>query len=226
MKKIRNIIWDLDNTIWFYQEDHSEIVCRELGIENVKEYCNQWLPMFQNMLSFFKEQIVTYSKLEKYIEKQMPILGINGITAQQLLEANQHTRLNCIIPNFEAIEFFKYISQKKVKNIAITDWFTEEQKKLLEYLNLLKNFDEVHGCDNTYFKNSASGVFRISNILDIRDEDEFVFVGDTLVSDIYLANQLGIKGIWYNPDCKKNNTNHKPYAEIRSLIELKEILEF
>lgn len=228
MKKIRNVIWDLDNTIWFYPIDHSEIICRELGIENVKEFCNQWLLMFQNMLNYFKEKIVTYSKVEKYVEEQMPILSENGITACQLLEVNEQVRLNCIIPNFEAIEFLKYISKKNVRSIAITDWFTDKQKELLESLKLLEYFDEVYGCDNNYFKNSEAGVFRISNILGIREEDEFVLIGDSLICDIYLANQLGIKGIWYNPEHKEKNNSVMSYTEISSfsLIELRKILEF
>lgn len=49
-------------------------------------------------------------------------------------------------------------------------------------------------------------------------------MGDSLTSDIRGAVNAGIDSCWFNPDGIENRTGPVPDYEIRSLLELKEIL--
>lgn len=55
--------------------------------------------------------------------------------------------------------------------------------------------------------------------LDVNPE-ETLFVGDDLEKDIDGCQQAYIKGIWFNPDMRKNDTTIQPYAEIHTLEHL------
>ena len=48
-------------------------------------------------------------------------------------------------------------------------------------------------------------------------------IGDSLSNDIFFAQKLGIKSIWYNRKGKTNKTSNIPTLEISSLLELKNI---
>ncbi|WP_277961827.1 HAD family hydrolase [Pseudomonas sp. RIT-To-2] len=51
-----------------------------------------------------------------------------------------------------------------------------------------------------------------------------VHVGDHPGDDILGAQQAGLKAIWYNPQGKPWEADHKPDAEVRSLLEIAQVL--
>ena len=53
---------------------------------------------------------------------------------------------------------------------------------------------------------------------------EVTMVGDSLVSDIKPAQELGWTGMWFNKDAMLNTTDIRPNAEIQTLSELLELL--
>ena len=54
---------------------------------------------------------------------------------------------------------------------------------------------------------------------------ECLIVGDSLTSDILGGNNAGIRACWYNPHGTENSTNAHPDFEIRSLNEVRRILD-
>ena len=55
--------------------------------------------------------------------------------------------------------------------------------------------------------------------------EECLIVGDSLTSDIQGGNNAGIRACWYNPHGAENNTNARTDLEIRSLNEIRRILD-
>lgn len=51
-----------------------------------------------------------------------------------------------------------------------------------------------------------------------------VHVGDHPGDDIFGAQQAGFRAIWYNPQGKAWQADHKPDAEVRSLLEIPQVL--
>lgn len=53
---------------------------------------------------------------------------------------------------------------------------------------------------------------------------EILLIGDSLTSDILGAKNAGIDSCWFNPEGIQNGSSVRPDYEIRSLLELKELL--
>lgn len=67
MKNIRTVIWDLDETVWFYKDNEPEILCKKLNITELEKFKKQYYATLTNLFVYFKGKIVTYEKLKKYM---------------------------------------------------------------------------------------------------------------------------------------------------------------
>lgn len=224
MKEVRTIIWDLDETVWFYNNNETRVLCKSLNINQEDAFAREYYKMWGNLFIHFKDKIVTYDGVKQFIEKEMPILQLHHISADTFLQVLCEKKQKIADANPEAIEMIKYCYEKGLKNISITDWFVAHQKKALSNFNVLNYIEKIYGCDNAYFKNSIEKVSQIKEELELeKRSEEFVIIGDSLTSDILFAKRLGIKSIWYNPKGKINETSIIPTLETSSLLQLKRI---
>ena len=224
MKKVRTVIWDLDETVWFYKEDEPKILCNKFNITKVDEFTQQYYGALGKLFSYFKGKIVTYPGVVKYIQEQMPILKEFDVSVEFFLKSLTTEKKNITTVNSEAVEMIKYCYQIGLRNISITDWFTKDQEVALSDFNVMDCMDKIYGCDDVYFKNSPEKIPQVIEKLKLEGrQEEFVMIGDSLTSDIFFAKMLGIKSVWYNPKGKKNNTEIIPDLEVQSLLELKSV---
>ena len=224
MKNVRTIIWDLDETVWFYKENEPQVLCEKLNIDDVETFEKQYYEMWEDIFEHFQDTLVNYERIKQYISKKMPILELYAVTSEDLIEARLEEKKRLATLNQEAVEMMKYFFEKGYKNISITDWFTKDQEHALESFNLLSYVQEVYGCDNSYLKCTNKRAEEVLKELVKEETNQFLMIGDSLSSDIFLANNLGIKSIWYNRKEKVNTTDNIPTLEVKSLLELKEIL--
>ena len=224
MKNVRTIIWDLDETVWFYKENEPQVLCEKLNIDDVETFEKQYYEMWEDIFEHFQDTLVNYKRIKQYISKKMPILELYAVTSEDLIEARLEEKKRLATLNQEAVEMMKYFFEKGYKNISITDWFTKDQEHALESFNLLSYVQEVYGCDNSYLKCTNKRAEEVLKELVKEETNQFLMIGDSLSSDIFLANNLGIKSIWYNRKEKVNTTDNIPTLEVKSLLELKEIL--
>lgn len=224
MKEVRTIIWDLDETVWFFREDEVDIICKKLNIIYNERFRQEYYKMWEDIYFYFKDKIVTYNEMKQFIEKEMPILKLCHISVDELLKVIFESKKDLVIVNQEAIEIMKYFSEKGLKNISITDGFAQYQQRVLQELNALIYIEKIYGCGNAYIKNSIGKVTQMIEELELENRrEEFVMIGDSLSNDIFFAQKLGIKSIWYNPKGKTNETSYIPTLEVSSLLELKGI---
>jgi len=224
MKNVRTIIWDLDETVWFYNENELNVLSEKLNIDELDNFGKQYYGMWGSLFAYFNDRLVTYDEVKIFISDKMPILKLYGISEEDLLNALRDEKRKFITLNDEAVEIMKYFSEKGYRNISVTDWFKEHQEHALESLNLHPYIQDIYGCDNGYFKNSTKKAEEVLRDLIMDKPDEFLMIGDSLSSDIFFANKLGIKSIWYNRKGKVNETVNIPTLEVKSLLDLKEIL--
>lgn len=224
MKNIRTIIWDLDETVWFYNENETQVLCEKLNINDLATFDKQYYGMWASLNEYFKEDVVTYDGIERFISEKIPILEEYSVTAEDLIKAIRNEKFKFVTLNSEAAEMMMYFSEKGIKNISITDWIAEHQKDALKRANLHPYIQEVYGCDNSYLKCTNKRAEEVLKELVKEETNQFLMIGDSLSSDIFLANNLGIKSIWYNRKEKVNTTDNIPTLEVKSLLELKEIL--
>ena len=70
-----------------------------------------------------------------------------------------------------------------------------------------------------------AGMFRAACKYDGCDPCELMHIGDSLESDVAGANGVGAVSVWLNRDGKRNESDIVPDYEIRSLIELEDIVK-
>ncbi|MBM6648468.1 HAD-IA family hydrolase [Bacillus sp. RIT 809] len=101
-----------------------------------------------------------------------------------------------------------------VKVGIITNGSTQRQKAKIINTNLNRHFDTIIISEETGFSKPDKRIFELAlKKLNVQPED-VLFVGDDLEKDIAGCQNVNIKGIWFNPNMIKNNTDTKPYAEI------------
>lgn len=224
MDKVRTIIWDLDETVWHYKQDEPKILCKKLNIEQEERFEKEYYNALGNLFTYFKDEIVTYDKVKKFIDEQMPVLRITNVSVDDFLKMLCAEKKDVADINQDAIDMMKYFKERGLRNISITDWFAEEQEVSLASFNVNTYIEKIYGCDNTYFKNSIGKTSQIIRELELeKRSEEFIMIGDSLSSDIFFAKKLGIKSVWYNPKGKENTIDNIPTLEVRSLLELKNI---
>lgn len=215
------IIWDLDGTVWGHRSREVEVTMflENLGKNYLEQISIEYGYMLKEFNPYFTDKIVTFSGIAKFIEKMMPGLFFMGITGQEFLKAM--TNVNTTVLNQEAEKLIKYFSSNNKKNIVLTDWLLKNQLNILEKYGLLQYIEEVHSCEGKYLKCNPK---TIPNIIKDGMNEEYLMIGDSLISDIAFANKANIASVWYNPDGKANITSYKPTFEVNSLLEIPELI--
>jgi len=107
-----------------------------------------------------------------------------------------------------------------VKVAIITNGTTQRQKAKIRNTNLNNYFDTIIISEEVGFAKPDKRIFELAlNKLNVHPEDA-LFVGDDIEKDIGGCQNADIKGLWFNPHMKKNDTEITPYAEIHSLDRL------
>ncbi|WP_186578008.1 HAD family hydrolase [Aquibacillus kalidii] len=99
----------------------------------------------------------------------------------------------------------------------ITNGSTQRQNAKIKNTSLNSCFDIILISDEVGFSKPDNRIFELAlNKLHVQPEDT-LFVGDDLEKDIAGCQNANIKGVWFNPEMTKNDTEIKPFAEINSL---------
>ena len=125
----------------------------------------------------------------------------------------------CFSINQKTINIINTI-KSHIKVGIITNGSTQRQKAKIINTNLNHYFDTIIISEEVGFSKPDKRIFELAlNKLNVQSED-VLFVGDDLEKDIAGCQNANIKGIWFNPNMIKNNTDTKPYAEITSFDNL------
>lgn len=221
MEKVRTVIWDCDNVMWFHIPEETKILAKALKVEEVEELDAEFFKMIDMFNTYFADKRVTLKEYYKIIEEQMPILYFYNITPAyfQQIWGNMKFEINEF--NKDILVVMQYLSEKTIKNIVKTDWWKDVQTGMLKEYDILKFIEKMYCCDHSFLKCNPLSAQEI--IIPGREE-EYVIIGDTLSSDIAFAKNAGIKSIWLNRTGKENHTPYKPTFEITSLLEVMKII--
>lgn len=104
-----------------------------------------------------------------------------------------------------------------VKVAIITNGSTQRQKAKITNTNLENCFDTIIISEEVGFRKPDKRIFDLAlNKLNVQPEAA-LFLGDDIEKDIAGCQNAGMKGIWFNPQILKNDTEVKPYAEVNSV---------
>ena len=221
MEKVRIVIWDCDNVMWFHKPEETKILAKALKIEEVEELNAEFFSMINMFNTYFADKKVTLKEYYKIIEEEMPILYFYDITPAYFRHIWGNMKFEISELNKDILVIMQYLNGKTIKNIIKTDWWKDIQIGLLKEYGILEFIEKLHCCDNSFLKCNPLSA---QEIIKPGREEEYVIIGDSLTSDIAFAKHAGIKSIWLNREGKKNNTPYEPTIEITSLLEVMKII--
>ncbi|MGG0648890.1 HAD-IA family hydrolase [Bacillus mycoides] len=213
------MLFDLDDTLLDRDKavDNLFLLVLEKCYEDVSDTVKN------NMLQKFKE----YDKREYGISDKTIVLEslFDEFAPKYRLPRNyiqdfwNESLPKCFSIDQNTILFLNHI-KRHFKVGIITNGSTQRQKAKIMDTGLNEYFDTIIISEEVGFSKPDKRIFELAlNKLNVQSED-VLFVGDDLEKDIAGCQNANIKGIWFNPNVIKNNTDTKPYAEITSFDNL------
>ncbi|RAN90285.1 2-haloalkanoic acid dehalogenase [Bacillus sp. SRB_28] len=213
------MLFDLDDTLLDRDKavDNLFLLVLEKCYEDVSDTVKN------NMLQKFKE----YDKREYGISDKTIVLEslFDEFAPKYRLPRNyiqdfwNENLPKCFSIDQNTILFLNHI-KRHFKVGIITNGSTQRQKAKIMNTGLNEYFDTIIISEEVGFSKPDKCIFELAlNKLNVQSED-VLFVGDDLEKDIAGCQNANIKGIWFNPNVIKNNTDTKPYAEITSFDNL------
>ncbi|MBQ7410363.1 MAG: HAD family hydrolase [Clostridia bacterium] len=221
--KVKNLIFDLDNTIILDTEEDSEYY-REALI-NAGFTDDYFYGIYQAIDEY--DKIITEDEpyydenkllefINEYLEQEFNLEVIKEIKAV----AGREWTKRVIIPE----EVLEYLSSKY--NLYVyTNYFQDVQEERIKNIGYSKYFKKVFGADKygcKQFKKCFEGVLKEINA----KPEECLMIGDDKSRDILGANNLNMKSILYDYNNKRDKKEivAKDYTVIKNMNELKKIL--
>ncbi len=221
---IRNIIFDLDNTLIKSNEEDAIIYKEALKKCGFQE--EDYMHIYEVYEAYEKarnEKNMFYNRKEllDFLNKNLK----RNYTMQFIRETE-----NQIATNWTKVIF---ITEDILKSLAsqydlyvFTNFFQETQAKRLETAGLLKYFKKVFGADQCGCKPFQKAFENVLKEIGSHPK-ECVMVGDSKEKDVVGANRSGIKAILFDFDGKRDKKEIKAddYFVIHDFNELEKTLE-
>lgn len=116
--------------------------------------------------------------------------------------------------------------QEHVKTAIITNGSVQVQRAKITETKLNELFKVIIISDEVGIQKPDPKIFELAlNKIDVLPENA-LFVGDNLKKDIGGCQSAGIRGIWFNPNNFKNDTDIKPFAEIHRFMEILDYINY
>lgn len=124
-----------------------------------------------------------------------------------------------------AREVLQYLSERYALYV-VTNGFKNVQKSRLRLADIERFMVKSFISEEVGFQKPQKEFFDVcfAEIVPALKPTEVLLIGDSLTSDILGAQNAGIASCWFNPDGIPNESGAEPDYEIRSLLELKELL--
>ena len=231
MSKYKHIFFDLDRTLWDFDNNSLETFKDLYNIYNVEKNLNCDFLSFHN--SYKKHNSLLWEKYRKgeikkeYLSLHRFIFTLNDFGYDDkilaLKMAEDYLRLSpqksLLFPHtHEVLDFLK----NKYCLHIITNGFVEVQYTKIKNSGLDKYFSTTIISEEVGFQKPNKQIFEFSLQKVSAKAEESIMIGDDLNVDILGAKQSGIDQIFFNYSGIIHNEEIS--YEIKSLLELKEIL--
>lgn len=225
---IRNILMDLDETILDFTKCENVAITetfKKIGIE----------PTSENVKRYSAINDLHWKRLErKEITRQEVLIGRFNMLFNELGVSYSGEKANEIYKKClgnqsffidGALETVKEL-YKKYNLYIVSNGTAVVQDSRIEKAKLATYFKKIFISEKLGVNKPDARFFELcfKEMPGIKKE-ETVIVGDSLTSDMLGGENAGIRNIWYNPKGIKNNLGVRIWREIRSLDEIKNIIE-
>ena len=225
---IKNVLFDLDDTLLDFHRAEAEAIrhtLKEIGIDPTDENVDSYSKI--NRSCWAKLETGEYTRdevLHRRFDMLFDSLGVTGDSheTQKLYEY----RLSLGAYYLDGAEELLDALHGKYKLYIVTNGIISVQSRRIKDSGIGKYFEKIFVSEKIGYNKPDKRFFNaaFAEIPNFKHE-ETVIVGDILTSDILGGKNSGIKTVYFNPNCKKNDTGITPDYEIAALGDLIKLLE-
>jgi putative hydrolase of the HAD superfamily len=231
MKKYRYIYFDLDRTLWDYENNASGAIFHLFNKYNLDRFfkdfetLNQLFSRFNDFLWKEYREGRVHKDVLRVLRFEMCFkeAGYNEPELSRIL----NTEFLDISPKSDrlmpgAMEILEYLKSRNYFLYIITNGFTQIQEVKMKYSGLDNFFIKMFTSENVGSHKPHKDMFEHCIKSVNAKKRESLMIGDDLDVDIMGAKAFGIDQVYYNPESIKHS--EKVTFEIKHLLELKTIL--
>jgi len=228
---IKHIFFDLDRTLWDFEANSHETLLElcsyhnlaDKGIEDYEAFIKSYKAHNETLWDLYRVDKISQKGLRRE-RFERALVDYNIEDAELAARIGEDyvaicPKKNKLFPH--TIDVLKYLS-KKYKLHIITNGFHEVQHIKLQHAGLTSYFDKIITSEQVGVKKPNPKIFKYALQEANASAEESIMIGDDLEVDVLGAEQMGIQGIYFNPNKIKHNTDI--VHEIFCLIELKALL--
>lgn len=229
-KTYKHIYFDLDRTIWDFDENamdtFHDIYAKyklERIFQNFDNFYNTYVKHNDELWKLYREGKIAKALLSyKRFADTLKEFGVDDeALAKQIAQdyiTISPTKKRLFPYAHETLEYL----HKKYKLYVITNGFNEVQFTKLKNSNLDKYFSKVFTSEDAGAQKPNPIIFENALQNAHANREESLMIGDDLEADILGAKNVGLDQIFFNPT--ERNHNEDITHEISNLKELQEIL--
>ncbi len=231
MKKYTHIFFDLDNTLWDFNQN-SAATLLELyheysldieGISSPKPFIDKYKKINSEFWEKYRNNSISKEVLRvRRFTDTLRAFGIeNEPLTNELAKAylEKCPQKKLLIP--DAHEVLSYLKEKYTLHI-LTNGFTDVQLSKIDNSDIAKYFNKIITSEDAGYNKPHAEIFEYAIGIISANASECLFVGDSWDIDILGAQVYGMDQMYYNPK-KASHTDSSTY-EIDSLLAMKYIL--
>ena len=228
---IKNIFFDLDNTLWNFQENSRDTLLELInkfkltsrGVDNAENFIRKYQLKNDMLWSLYRNNKITKEELRS--KRFLLTLQEYGINDEKLSEdfGSAYIKESPLIKKLFpfANQTLNYLKDKYSLHI-ITNGFEEVQYIKLNVSGLTQYFDQIITSEKVGVKKPHKEIFHYALNITNAKAEESVMIGDDLEADIHGSKKIGMQAIYFNP--KKSETIKNQKDEIYCLSEIMKIL--
>lgn len=229
MKKIKAILYDVDGTLLDFETQEEVALSYCFKKYNLGELSEEKLELYKRInlgyWEMFEKNLITKEKLVvKRFEDYLEALGVK-LDAEEVNDTYFSKLGDTIVFKDNSYELVKSL-KGKIKQYVVTNGAIRVQKTKLAKSGFDKLMDDVFISDEVGYQKPRKEFFdAIKNRLGDIANDEILIVGDSLTSDMKLADNCNLISCFYNPKKKDYKVDFKIDYEISDLNEVKKICQ-
>ncbi|MEX0882013.1 MAG: YjjG family noncanonical pyrimidine nucleotidase [Cyclobacteriaceae bacterium] len=231
MSKYKHLLFDLDHTLWDYEQNVRESLSEIFLLHKINSLGNV---NFEKFFEAFKEvnnllwhqfNLGKIDRGELRAERFIRIFNLVKLPLEAIPESMEDDFIirtsskPGVIP--DAFEVLKYLNERYAMHI-ITNGFNESQFHKLNHSGLIEYFDLVVTSENSGFRKPDKRIFQHALVKLKTSPSECLMIGDNPHSDILGAKNANIDQVHYNPSAVKYGI--KPTHTIQNLKALMDFL--
>lgn len=209
---IKKIIFDVDGTLLNTEKDCLDSYNEYFMLRGLESYNEFGLKLF-NIIDSFDSTTKDYNKedLCRFINDY---IGIE-FTKNDFEDVFKIYQSHGTLINDDVVSSLEKLS-KRFELVALSKWYVEDQRKRLEKAGILRYFKKVYGVENAGLKPSKEAYMTACGENKV---NECLMVGDSMISDIGGARQIGMEAVLIDLSGTKKYKN-----KIKSVNELEDLI--